>query len=1002
MSVNGQGQGISVGDAVLTFLGDTTTVDQAFDKTEARAQQWAGNVDAAISGTGESFAKAGTAATSFGEEAESAGEATGGSMREARGAIALMGEEIGIHVPRHLQTFIAGLPGVQAAMSAAFAPVAIFALIEIGSKLIEKIKEIAGHAQEVSEAWQKVQDDAESAFQHTGDEILRVEAQIDELNHDKLGALEKELELIDHASLADLSKQLQQIETDTDAAFTKMHTWWDWVTTIGQGNSGIEQVKNQFDEASKSLQNILKFGEEHPDPYATVTKSLDNARQHLTQLQAQQQKATGEQKSLIDEEVSAQQKRISALELLQSKGTEAQSALTTLEQRRLTLQQQMDEAVKEADSSYIQMAAGAMDALDKQIDAQKHSNESIGTEILLLMQSNKLYEDRVKLTTEAKTKSGGLTELQKENQSILEMQKTFGDAVFELQKQQDLQLLEQKKSAFNLSRATDQADFSAQLTALANLDLQKLQIEAATAEKEYQLELGAKQEQLKALQDQGSKTIAEQIKVGGEIEAMQKEHQAKLVATVTAGIAAMRQATSVPIPLVNEVPPGVDQISTDLTKAFDKAEEAAQSLGFTLQGDLNAALNKAFDDYSKLESLLQKGVVTQKDVDNGYIKLVQAQLDFAHATGASADQIARLQRELDQLTGKEEKNLADFGKRAHITWQQFTADLKAAKDGSLQAGLGFQEMKDFGIAAFDSLTQSFESAVASAIMGQESFGRALEKATAQALSQLAAQALVKALFYTAEGFAALASFDYSGAAEFFEAAGIMGAVGAAAGVAGHALAGAASSGSSASSGPGVGAPGKGEPISTASSSPEPVVNTTHFAAGGIVTSPMQAIVGDGPGGGSADEAIIPLSDRQAMNRIADALMPELMKAMGKSVYHDIEQVGGAPFFTPTTHVAASNPTALLSPSTVAAAAPSTAAAPVNHALDTFYKLMDGITHGKYSQEHPRNQQPIELHMKVETNIPSAVRVMGPELSKQSKNGTIRLHATTADRTIKKF
>ena len=997
MSVNGQGQGISVGDAVLTFLGDTTTIDQAFDSTEARAQQWAGNVDAAVSGTSDSFAKAGSAATGFAAEAEVASEAAGASVLETRETVMLLGEEIGVRLPRGITQFLARLGPVQSVMSAAFAPIAIVAAIEIGSKLIEKISEIVHHAQDVSEAWQKVQEDGTAAFVHTGDEILKVEAQIDDLNHDKLGALEKELELIDHASLADLSKQIQQIITDTDAALSKMHTWWDWVTTLGHGNTGIDEVKNKFDDVSKSLQNLLKFGEEHPDPYATVTKSLDTARQHLTQLQTQQQKATGEQKSLIDEEVSAQQKRISALELLQSKGTEAQNALATLEGQRLALEKEMQEAVKEGLTGYVESAAAKADALDKQIDAQKHSNDALGTEILLLMQSNKLYEDRVILTTKKSTNAGGgLTELQKENQAVLEMQKAFGDAVFELQKQQDLQLLEQKKGAFNLSRATDQADFSAQLSALANLDLQKLQLEAATAEKEYQLELGAKQEQLKALEAQGSKTIADQIKLGGEIEAMQKEHQAKLVATVTAGIAAIRQATSVPIPLVTEEPAGLDQISNDVTKAFDKAEEAAQSLGITLQGDLNASLNKAFDDYAKLESLLQKGVVTQKDVDNGYIKLVQAQLDFAHATGASTDQIARLQKELDQLTGRQEKNLADFGRRSHITWQQIIADLKAAKDGTLQTGLGFQEMKDFGVAAFDSLSESLTSAVASAIMGQESFGQALEKATAQALSQLAAQALVKALFYTAEGFAALASFDYSGAAEFFEAAGIMGAVGAAAGVAGHALAGAASSGSASSSaGPGVAAPGKGTPVATAASSPEPVVNTTHFAAGGLVSQPTLAIVGDSTSGGSADEAILPLSDRQAMNRIADALMPELMKAMGKPVYHDVEQIGGAPFFTSPTIHAAGNPSALLAPSTVAAAAPS--AAPVNHAMDAFYKFMDDITHGKYSLEHPRAQQPVQVHVKLESDIKQTAKLMAPELSRQVNRGEVKLLASDSIR-----
>src|SRR5579863_7147387 len=125
--------------------------------TQAKAQVWAEQVSTSVAATGTAGANAGTTlADAFmlippvvqqtdselqnmafalrnvgtaGEEAAAevvaGAEAIGGSMREARGGIALMGEEIGVKVPRHLQTFLAGLPGVQTAMSLAFAPLAI-------------------------------------------------------------------------------------------------------------------------------------------------------------------------------------------------------------------------------------------------------------------------------------------------------------------------------------------------------------------------------------------------------------------------------------------------------------------------------------------------------------------------------------------------------------------------------------------------------------------------------------------------------------------------------------------------------------------------------------------------------------------------------------------------------------------------------------------------------------------------------------------------------------
>src|SRR6185369_5983184 len=58
---------------------------------------------------------------------------------EARGTLMLLGEEIGVHIPRHLQSMIASLPGVGPALSAAFSSVAVLALIEVIAKVVEKI-----------------------------------------------------------------------------------------------------------------------------------------------------------------------------------------------------------------------------------------------------------------------------------------------------------------------------------------------------------------------------------------------------------------------------------------------------------------------------------------------------------------------------------------------------------------------------------------------------------------------------------------------------------------------------------------------------------------------------------------------------------------------------------------------------------------------------------------------------------------------------------------------
>lgn len=105
---------IEVGDAVLKFLGDSSQLDTKFAEV------------------GPNAAKAMEPAA---EAVEDAGERMSYSMREAQGSVMLLGEEVGVRLPRHVSRFIATLPGVGEAMSAAFSGVAIMFVIEAMVKL---------------------------------------------------------------------------------------------------------------------------------------------------------------------------------------------------------------------------------------------------------------------------------------------------------------------------------------------------------------------------------------------------------------------------------------------------------------------------------------------------------------------------------------------------------------------------------------------------------------------------------------------------------------------------------------------------------------------------------------------------------------------------------------------------------------------------------------------------------------------------------------------------
>jgi hypothetical protein len=85
-----------------------------------------------------------------------ASRVTRAEMTEARHAIHLLGEEIGIGLPRALQGFVAKLPGVAEAMAGAFSAVAVvglgMVLVETGKKVYEFIEKTKKAAEEATRA----------------------------------------------------------------------------------------------------------------------------------------------------------------------------------------------------------------------------------------------------------------------------------------------------------------------------------------------------------------------------------------------------------------------------------------------------------------------------------------------------------------------------------------------------------------------------------------------------------------------------------------------------------------------------------------------------------------------------------------------------------------------------------------------------------------------------------------------------------------------------------
>lgn len=170
------------------------------------------------------------------------------NSREASASLQLIGEEIGVTIPRHVRTLIATLPGVGSALSAAFDSVAIIAIIGIIAEMIDKLSELGKQQEKIEAAWNEVGHTGEKALQSLNEESLSLKVQLDKLAGDNLAALQDQLKLIDAQSLGNLTQQFEELQKQADKAFDTMEQGWlASVATLGN-NSTLKGIGETFAE----------------------------------------------------------------------------------------------------------------------------------------------------------------------------------------------------------------------------------------------------------------------------------------------------------------------------------------------------------------------------------------------------------------------------------------------------------------------------------------------------------------------------------------------------------------------------------------------------------------------------------------------------------------------------------------------------------------------------------------------------------------------------------
>lgn len=249
----------------------------------------------------------------------------GTNMGEARHGVMLLGEEFGIHLPRALTTFIAGLGPIGAAMEAAFP----FLAIVVGATLlIEHLAKVREEGEKLTEAQAHFGVVAANVLNDLDDKLLQAGIRTDELNGNHLDALEKQLQLIDHQSLKELEHSFEELAKASDATMAQLKTSW---YQFGSGSEGAKHALDEFKqkyelllatgkdkEASdllagtlKSAEHILALQNQIKDQQAHPEKSGNEFEQQKFHVALNELKAAGT--GMTEKEVEAQQTLVDAL-----------------------------------------------------------------------------------------------------------------------------------------------------------------------------------------------------------------------------------------------------------------------------------------------------------------------------------------------------------------------------------------------------------------------------------------------------------------------------------------------------------------------------------------------------------------------------------------------------------------------------------------------------------------------------------------------------------------
>jgi len=283
---------------------------------------------------------------------------------EARHGIHLVTEEFGIHMPRALQGFVAKLPGVTSAMSAAFNTIAVVALIsvlvEAGKKLSEFIDKNREAVEKNREAWSSIHDSIETAndaLQVANDKLANSIAKFEGTPQNGLKlAIDEAIESankLGNKLNEDIAK-IGEVLKGQQAGFMSRLAGNAGTSDISEKNKGLQEQLRDVDREEREKLAGLRNGGASQSELSRTQAEFDARRKHAidatmqwqaAQLAAAQRDMAPDPRTGLRRGGPNQAKRIAQLQDYGSALGEVSDSLQLgIDNRDLTAQNAKDEA----------------------------------------------------------------------------------------------------------------------------------------------------------------------------------------------------------------------------------------------------------------------------------------------------------------------------------------------------------------------------------------------------------------------------------------------------------------------------------------------------------------------------------------------------------------------------------------------------------------------------------------------------------------------------------